>query len=88
MQDAMLDICQQSATVLCQDRPISPTIRLILPMGSDLAPTKTNTSINLSHGNLALATVSRDGALLLAPGVTLTPDMTSPLGLSLQLVYQ
>ncbi len=67
MQAATLDICQQSATTLCQTRPTVPTIRLDLPIGSDLTPTKTSDILSLAQGRITLMSVGRDGALLLAP---------------------
>jgi hypothetical protein len=88
MQDATLDICQQSDTILCQTRPTVPTIRLVLPPVSDLTTTKTSGMLSLAQANTTLVSVSRDGSLLLAPGVTANPDMSSVLGLSLRLSFQ
>jgi hypothetical protein len=88
MQDVTLDICQQSGTVLCQNRPTVPTIRLVLPPVSDLTTTRTSSMLSLAQGNTTLMSVSRDGALLIAPGVIANPDMSSRLGLSLSLTSQ
>ena len=67
MQAAAFDICQQSASTPCQTRPTTPMIRLDLPTGSDLSPTKTNDTLSLTQGRITLMSVGRDGALLLSP---------------------
>jgi hypothetical protein len=63
-------------------------IRLVLPKDSSLNPTQTSNLISLAEGNTPIMSVGRDGKLVLAPGVTITPEMSSHLGLSLSLISQ
>ena len=86
MQNASLEMCQETKETSCYTSKKSPTIRLILPQNSEFNTSIIQDKLLLNSQGTNIFSVQNDGYINSLPGITLVPKDSNTLGFGMSVM--
>lgn len=83
MENAILETCQESKTILCNTPKTQPTIRLITPATTDLMMASAGGVLSLNSSSANILNINKNGSIAAIPRLSFVPKNTGTLGLEI-----